>query len=34
MIIDQDFKKFNNRVNKMLEDKKIKEGVANEQKSY
>jgi hypothetical protein len=25
MIIDQDFKKFNNRVNKMLEDKKINE---------
>lgn len=25
MIIDQDFKKFENRVNKMLEDKKINE---------
>ena len=25
MIIDQDFKKFNNRINKMLEDKKINE---------
>ena len=25
MEIDQDFKKFNNRVNKMLEDKKINE---------
>ena len=25
MIIDQDFKKFENRVNKMLKDKKINE---------
>jgi len=29
MIIDQDFKKFENRVNKMLEDKKINEYQCN-----